>query len=130
MPHGLKNTPATFQRAADIILSIVKWQYALVYIHDIISYLRNVEEHFDHFRRVFQLLKKPGLTLKLQKYFLFKSSVDSLGHVVLPGRLQVSTTTQDAIKQAKLPTNQTELRSFSGLCNVFRWFMPNFSRTA
>lgn len=29
IPFGLKNVPGTFQRSIDVILSTVKWQYAL-----------------------------------------------------------------------------------------------------
>ena len=38
MPFGLKNAPGTFQRAANVILAGVKWQFALVYLDDIIIY--------------------------------------------------------------------------------------------
>ena len=38
MPFSLKNAPATFQRAVDIILSRVKWGTALVYLDDVIVY--------------------------------------------------------------------------------------------
>ncbi|CDF37529.1 unnamed protein product [Chondrus crispus] len=45
MPFGLKNAPATFQRAVDIILSRVKWETALVYLYDVIIYSKTVTEH-------------------------------------------------------------------------------------
>ena len=45
MPFGPKIAPATFQRAVDIILSHVKWETALVYIDDVIVYLRTVTEY-------------------------------------------------------------------------------------
>lgn len=38
IPFGLKNDPATFQTAMDIILSSVKRQYAVVYIDCIIIF--------------------------------------------------------------------------------------------
>ena len=38
MLFGLKNPPATFQRAVDIILSRTKWGTALVYLDDVIVY--------------------------------------------------------------------------------------------
>lgn len=38
MLFGLKNAPATFQRAVDIILSRAKWETAHVYLDDVIIY--------------------------------------------------------------------------------------------
>ena len=45
MPFGLKNAPGTFKRAADVILAGFKWQFALVYLEDIIIYSSSIEEH-------------------------------------------------------------------------------------
>ena len=61
MPFGLKNAPGTFQRAADIILASVKWQFALVYLDDIIVYSKSIEEHLDHLASVLKLLQRAGL---------------------------------------------------------------------
>ena len=36
----------------------------------------------------------------------------------------------DAIKRAPLPTNTSDIRSFLGLCNYFRSYVPNFSNIA
>ena len=130
MPFGLKNAPATFQRAVDIILSRVKWQCALVYIDDVIVYSRTIEEHFSHVREVLTLLRQSGITLKLRKCAFFESSVEYLGHVIRPGRLEVANANIESIKKAKIPTTQTELRSFIGMCNVYRRFVPNFARIA
>ena len=46
MPFGLKNAPGTFQRAADVIQSKVKWQSAHVYLDDVIVYSKTVSEHY------------------------------------------------------------------------------------
>ena len=43
MPFGLRNAPATFQRPIDIVLSSVKWQFALVYLDDIAIFSPNLE---------------------------------------------------------------------------------------
>ena len=56
--------------------------------------------------------------------------MDYLGHVVTPGKLHIATTNTQAVEGFKLPRTQTELKSFLGLCNVYRRFVPNFSRTA
>ena len=130
MPFGLRNAPATFQRAVDIILSKVKWQFALVYLDDVIIYSKTVSDHFNHVRVVLSMLQKAGVSLKLAKCKFFDASVDYLGHVVRPGQLEVASRTVDAVRQFKTPADQGELRSFLGMCNVYRRFVPNFARVA
>ena len=45
MPFVLRNAPATFQRALDIILSGVRWQSCLMYRDDFIVFIRTKEDH-------------------------------------------------------------------------------------
>ena len=71
MPFGLKNAPATFQRALDIILARVKWQFALVYLDDVIIYSNSAREHFDHVEHVLTLLQEAGISLRLEKCAFF-----------------------------------------------------------
>ena len=130
MPFGLRNAPATFQRAIDIILSRVKWRTALVYLDDIIVYSPDAESHFDHLKEVLQLLHQAGITLKLKKCQFFQDKVEYLGHIIQPGQLRVNSHTTEGLKHCLPPTNQTELRSFLGMCNVYRRFVPNFARIA
>jgi hypothetical protein len=130
MPFGLVNAPATFQRALDMIVAGVKWMYALVYLDDVIIYSRTFEDHLKHVSHVLALLKGAGVSLKLKKCYFFKSEVEYLGHIVTPGRLHVSDKNVVALKQAQHPTNKTELRSFLGMCNVYRKFVPQFSKIA
>ena len=74
MPFGLKNAPATFQRALDIILSGVKWQSFLVYLDDVIIYFKTQEEHVQHLDDVLGLLRAAGVTLKLPKCRFFRTT--------------------------------------------------------
>lgn len=110
MSIGLKNAPATSQGVVGIILSKMKWEYALVYIEDVLMYARTVEEHLIHVEHVLYLLKDAKLTQTVEKCFLFKNVLAYLGHVVPYGRLQKATKTQDAVNGAQPPTIQTELR--------------------
>ncbi len=70
------------------------------------------------------------MSLKLKKCSFFGQSVNYLGHTIRPGLLEVANRNTDAIQGFKVPTTQTELRSFLGLCNVYRRFIPNFARIA
>jgi Reverse transcriptase (RNA-dependent DNA polymerase) len=120
LPFGLRNAPATFQRAIDIILSGVKWKTFLVYLDDIIVFSDSRSVHLAHVVEVLTLLGNAGLSLKLKKCHFFSETVDYLGHVIRPGRLVVAEKNTTPLKTAPLPRTQTELRSFLGLRNVYR----------
>ena len=130
LPFGLRNAPATFQRAIDIILSGVKWKTCLVYLDDVIVFSKSKKDHLAHVAEALTLLGNAGLSLKLKKCHFFAEAVDYLGHVIRPGRLGVAEKNTTALKTAPLPRTQTELRSFLGLCNVYRRFVPKFSAIA
>lgn len=89
MPFGLKNAPGTFQRVIDVILSQAKWKYALIFIEDILVFSKSVKDNMTHLRKVLNLLKEEGLTLKLKKCKLFYEEIDCLVHVIRPGSLRI-----------------------------------------
>ena len=83
-----------------MILAKVKWNYALIYLDDVIVYSKAVEEHIQHVDEILTLLKNAGASLKLKKCHFFQSSVDYLGHVILPGKLAVAQKNIEFIKKA------------------------------
>ena len=130
MPFGLKNAPATFQRALDIILSGVRWQTCLVYLDDVIVFSRTHAEHLRHLDEVLTLLGRAGLSLKLKKCSFFRTKVDYLGHVISPGKLEMALRSKSAFADVTFPQSLTQLRSFLGACNVYRRFVQDFSKIA
>lgn len=82
MPFGLQNAPTTFQRAIDVVLASVKWQFALVYLDDIIVFSQSIDDHFDHLRTVLTLMLEAGFSLKLNKCFLLRKELEYLGHII------------------------------------------------
>lgn len=130
MPFGLTNAPATSQQALDIILSGVKWQHCLICLDDVIVYSKTKEEHVGHVNLVLGLLRAAGVTLRLPKCRFFRKTVEYLGHEIKPGRLAVLDAHTKDLREAAFPTTRTQVRSFVGMCNVFRRFVPNFARVA
>jgi len=127
MPFGLTNAPATFQRALDIILSGLEWQSCLIYLDDVIVNCKTEQEHVGHVDRVLRLLRDAGVTLRLPKCRFFRQTVKNLGHEIKPGRLGERDAHTRALREARLSTTRTQVRSFVGMCNVFRRFVPNFA---
>jgi Reverse transcriptase (RNA-dependent DNA polymerase) len=79
MPFGLTNTPATFQRALDIILARVKFDFALVYLDDVIVYSPTFDLHLEHLVMVLGLLKKANVSLKLHNAPLGRTKCSTWG---------------------------------------------------
>jgi Reverse transcriptase (RNA-dependent DNA polymerase)/RNase H-like domain found in reverse transcriptase len=127
LPFGLRNAPATFQRAVDVILAGMTWRTCLVYLDDAIIYSPDKASHLRHVAKALNLLREAGLSLKLKKCLFFSQTVDHLGHVIRPGRLGVAEKNTDALRDAALQRTQTELRSFLGLFNVNRRLVPHFA---
>ena len=64
---GLRNAPATFQRALDIILNGLQWKTCLIYLDDVIVFLKDTKEHVAQVDQVLTLLRQGGVSLKLKK---------------------------------------------------------------
>ncbi len=130
MAFGLTNAPTTFQRAVDILLLRVNWQFCLVYVDDIIVYSKSEEDHIRHVDEVLSTLRKAGLSLKFKKSNSFCRRVDYLGHRITPGRLEIALKRKDALEGFQFPTTQKQLRSFLGMCNGYRRFVKDFAKIA
>jgi hypothetical protein len=57
MPFGLCNAHVTFQRMMNDILRDFLHEFAMVYPDDVFVYIRTLEEHLEHVRRVLQRCK-------------------------------------------------------------------------
>lgn len=65
MPFGLWNASGTFQSTMDVILSAIKWQFALAYLDSIVVFSDSAKEDIVHVRDVLTLLNNTGNTLEL-----------------------------------------------------------------
>ena len=130
MPFGLMNAPATFQRTLDILLNRYAWRTCLVYLDDIIIFSKDFDTHIKDVDKILGTLRRSGISLKLRKCEWCTDTVKYLGHVIKPGRLTMNEAHTKSLRDVQHPTTLTELRSFLGLCNVYRRFVPNFARIA
>lgn len=65
MRMGLRITLATFQGVMDVIVSAVKWQYAVVYLDDFVIISSTPEVRIKRTEMVLRLLKDVVVALKL-----------------------------------------------------------------
>lgn len=97
MKFSPKDSPSTFQRVRDVILSTVKRQFALVSPEDVVILSKSVEEHLDHTRNVLGVLQRAIVLLKMKNCFFYEDHIDYLGHIVHTGRIGKSTEAADVI---------------------------------
>jgi len=83
-----------------------------------------------HLREVLLLLEKAGVSLKPSKRHMFQQEVEYLGHVLRPRQLLVNHKNIKNLAQALPPRNQTEIKSFLGMCNVHRRLIMDYAHIA
>ncbi|CAM5169467.1 unnamed protein product, partial [Eretmochelys imbricata] len=104
LPFGLRNAPATFQRLVDGLLAGLG-EYAVAYLDDVAIFLDSWAEHLEHLQKVFERIRKAGLTVKAKKCQIGLNRVTYLGH-------------------------QKQVQSFLGLAGYYRRFVPQCSQIA
>ncbi|XP_059066329.1 uncharacterized protein LOC131857648 [Cryptomeria japonica] len=63
MPFGLSNVGATFQHAMDMAFHGLINKFVLVYLDDVTFFSKNVDQHLDHLRQIFERCREYGISL-------------------------------------------------------------------
>ncbi|XP_037924372.1 uncharacterized protein K02A2.6-like [Hermetia illucens] len=83
------------------------------------------DSHLRSLREVFKRLREAGFRIEKNKCSFFQGSIDYLGHQFNRKGIYPVEDKLIAIKNAAIPTNKKELRSFLGLVNFYEKFIPN-----
>ena len=67
MPFGLTNAPAVFQRMMDKVIAGLIGRIVMVYLDDIVIYIRSKEEHVQHLKHIRHILCGDRLKAKRLK---------------------------------------------------------------
>ena len=95
MPFRLTNASATFQRLMESCLNDLHLNWCIIYLDDIIIFLKDPDDHNKRLEGVFEKLAQAGLKLKPSKCEFFKARLKYLGHKV---SLEGITTDPDKIE--------------------------------
>lgn len=130
MPYGLTGAPATFQTTMNHILAPLLRKCVVVFINDILIYSKSPEEHIQHVKMVFELLREHQFKVRLSKCTFAKQQLVYLGHVISDKGVSTDPGKISIVKNWPTPTNVRELRGFLGLAGYYRRFVKNFGAMA
>ena len=119
------SAPGIFQRAMERLL--VGIPNALCYLDDILVFGENQLEHDTTLRQVFKVLQDAGLRLSKGKCSISLDEVTYLGFKINGEGLNPTEDKITAIKLAPQPQDVKQLKSYLGLLNFYRRFIPNAS---
>ena len=126
MPFGLKSASNTFMRCIAQILQPIR-EFTEPFVDDMAVYSSSWEEHLDHLRRYFDVIRSSGLTLSLRKCSFAQSKVRFVGHVVGSGQIEPDPIKIATIRDIKPPTTKKDVRSLIGFFSYFRAFIPSLA---
>ncbi|XP_071925993.1 uncharacterized protein [Coffea arabica] len=130
MPFGLTNAPSTFMRLMNHVLRPFLGKFVVVYFDDILIYSRSLEEHFEHLKAIFAVLRRERLYANLKKCTFCTDRVVFLGYVVSAQGIHVDEEKIKSIQEWPTPTSVSDVRSFHGLASFYRRFVKDFSTIA
>ena len=127
MPFGLTNALTAFMDLMTRVFRPYVDQFVVVFIDDILVYIKDAQEHEQHLRIVLETLREKKLYAKLSKCDFWLKEVLFLCHIVSTEGIRVDPAKIEEVLNWKSPQNVTEVRSFLGLAGYYRRFVRGFS---
>lgn len=127
---GMSNSSLTFQALMCKVLKDLNFKVALIYIDDVLVYSKNFSQHLSHLQQLFDHLRSAYLKLHPAKCAFATKSIKYLGHIVSKDGVRVNPENVEKVKNFKRPTNAKQVRSFLGLTNFYRRFVPGYAKIA
>ena len=125
---GLAGCPATFSRLMDKVME--GQANVITYVDDLLIYAKSDEELLTTLDQVMKRLKKNNLKINLPKCKFLASEIDYLGHTLTKNGIRPAKTKAQDLIMAPNPKSLKEVRSFLGMANFFRPFIPNLAALA
>ena len=130
MPMGLTGSRNTFQSLMEHVLVGSTWNITVPYLDDCIIFSKTPEEHIKILQQVFQRFREASLKINPTKCAFFQKKVQILAQVISKNGLETDPEKVKAFQNFIVPQNQTDVKSFLGLCSYYRRYDKNFAMIA
>ena len=105
-------------------------KFIVVFLDDILIYSRSKEEHLEHLRLVFELLRAHQLYAKESKCEFLKTQIHYLGHIITDEGIMMDQKKMEAISRWPHPRNMEEVQIFIGLAGFYRQYVKDYAKIA
>jgi len=123
MPFGMINAGSTYNRMVRKLLE--GSQNLESYVDDILGHSSNWQDHLSILRDLFKRVQSANLSLKPSKCHIGYDRVDFLGHTLKSEFIGPQSETVGKILAMKRPITKRQVRSFLGLVNFYRRYIPD-----
>ena len=130
MYFGLMNNPATFQTMMNSIMQNFIDQGVVVYIDDILIFMKMKEEHDRIVEEVLKWLEENNLFLKLEKCIFKEKEIEFLGLYIMEEGVKMDEVKVKVITEWLVPKKVKDVQSFLGLANFYWQFLEGFLKIA
>ncbi|EDO14494.1 Tkp3 protein [Vanderwaltozyma polyspora DSM 70294] len=130
MPYGLASAPYWWGEFIQRIIDEISTSTSTViryYYDDIIIASKSVTDHHQIVLKLFQALKKNGLSISEEKLQLASDKVTFLGYEISADRIAIEPSKIEAIRKWELPTTKESILKLVGFINYLRNFIPEAS---
>ncbi|XP_064486027.1 uncharacterized protein LOC135398567 [Ornithodoros turicata] len=131
MPFGLRNAPATFQKAMSNILENLEPRHpkcgVRVYLDDIL-FAQNVPEFLRLLREVLTLILRNGLKISPTKCCLAVTSIKFLGYIISGTGKSPDPAKVEVLLRTPAPTTTKAVLSWIQTAGFYRRFIPGFAK--
>ena len=94
-------------------------------LDDLIITGSKAERHLSNLESALERMSGMGIKLKKEKCVFVKPTVEYMAFVVNRDGIHPSPRKVQAIREVQVPENHTELKSFLGIVNYYRRFIPD-----
>ena len=127
LPMGVKPAGSFFQQTMQIIFGALLYRIIEIYLDDLIVHAPSFDKYLANLREVFQAARDKRLTFNPKKSKFLFPEVAALGLILSETGIRMS---EEKIKKAldfPAPVQKKHLKSFVGLVNYFRDFIPMYT---
>ncbi|XP_065050258.1 uncharacterized mitochondrial protein AtMg00860-like [Musa acuminata AAA Group] len=105
-------------------------KFMVVYLDNIVVYSQMLEEHVEHLRTIFKVLRENTLFMKREKCYFTQMDILFLGYRISDGSIRMDKSKVQAVAEWQTPKKVPELRSYLGFVNYYRCFIVGYPKHA